>query len=910
MQPVNQCLVTHRLQAPRNIRRAAPLKPQEICSPSASILRFLDTSCAKVRLICIPNSRNLFRSWTVLRTLTAQIQHVSARVLGPQLASLLRWGIRLPLPRENTIGETGRLKRTASFWSRSLARHVALSALFLVVYLLLSEPWVIFVSHLGWSAWYPATGLSLALLLSVSPWYAVLAGLADGLAGGFIYHQPLWCFGQTVGVLFVAFWYGGAAYLLRGPLRVDPALRRGRDVVCYIFVTMAAALCATVTGVLCLIGDHSISMHQAWSAALAWFIGDGIGLVGLAPFLLIHVFPSVRRWLGLAERRRNPRYAHRAYAHAGEWHVVEAIGQAVSIPAILWIMFAPHWAHLELFYLAFIPILWLAMRSGIRLVVVGTLALNFGIVVSMHLFPTSSVLAKIGLLMLVVSASGLVVGATVSERERLGAKLRERTTYLNSLFENSPLGIVVLNPDGRVDLVNEAFTQLSLYQSSDLMGRDLDSVFVPDRTVEAPTSWSAHLLGSRPQHQITRRHRKDGSIVYVELHAVPLVIDGVARGAYTICKDISEQIRSSEAEREHAKSLNLLVKELEIQTDQMLALNDMAGLLECCATTKEAGTVVAQSIPKFFPEATSGTLYTFKASRNLVEAAVSWGNPPQAEPLFTPQDCWALRRGQPHMSGAGKRDIVCPHLEGLPVARHLCLPMVGQGETLGIICIEFPCNGEFDGPLHAQARLGVTVASQIALSLASLRLRENLRDQSIRDPLTGLFNRRFMQESLEREIIRSRRKNHPLSLLFLDIDHFKRFNDTFGHDAGDFVLQSVADVLRNYFRGDDVACRCGGEEFAVILPESLAHDAASRADGLRNELRELKLQHRNTRLGPISVSVGVAAFPEHSSTSEELLKVADQCLYQAKTSGRDRVIMASMKPSANTSLIVGAPEFV
>jgi diguanylate cyclase (GGDEF)-like protein len=161
-----------------------------------------------------------------------------------------------------------------------------------------------------------------------------------------------------------------------------------------------------------------------------------------------------------------------------------------------------------------------------------------------------------------------------------------------------------------------------------------------------------------------------------------------------------------------------------------------------------------------------------------------------------------------------------------------------------------------------------------------------------------LFNRRFMLESLERELVRARRRNHPLSLLFLDIDHFKRFNDTFGHDAGDFVLQSFADLLRGFFRGDDVACRCGGEEFAVILPESLAANSAIRADTLRNELKQLKLQYKGTRLGPISASIGIAAYPEHCATAEDLLKVADQCLYRSKAEGRDRVTIATVQQKA------------
>jgi diguanylate cyclase (GGDEF)-like protein len=184
------------------------------------------------------------------------------------------------------------------------------------------------------------------------------------------------------------------------------------------------------------------------------------------------------------------------------------------------------------------------------------------------------------------------------------------------------------------------------------------------------------------------------------------------------------------------------------------------------------------------------------------------------------------------------------------------------------------------------------VASQIALSLASLQLRETLREQSIRDPLTRLFNRRFLEESLERELQLASRKKQPLAVLFLDLDHFKRFNDTFGHDAGDMVLQSLADLFRTFFRATDLCCRYGGEEFAIILPESSSQDAGIRADALRSEVKGLRLQYKKQALGPLTLSAGVAAFPEHGSTSDELLKIADQCLYESKARGRDVVTVA------------------
>jgi diguanylate cyclase (GGDEF)-like protein len=233
--------------------------------------------------------------------------------------------------------------------------------------------------------------------------------------------------------------------------------------------------------------------------------------------------------------------------------------------------------------------------------------------------------------------------------------------------------------------------------------------------------------------------------------------------------------------------------------------------------------------------------------------------------------------------------------------------MVAQGNTVGVLHLEFENAAALRHDSGAESfracrqRLAVSAASQIALSLASLQLRETLREQSIRDPLTRLFNRRFLEESLDRELQLAGRKKHSLTVLFLDLDHFKRFNDTFGHDAGDMVLQSLADLFRDFFRSTDICCRYGGEEFAIILPESSSRDAALRADALRAEVKGLRLQYKKQPLGPLSLSAGVAAFPEHASTSEELLKIADQCLYQSKARGRDVVTMAGPQNACASS---------
>jgi diguanylate cyclase (GGDEF)-like protein len=198
------------------------------------------------------------------------------------------------------------------------------------------------------------------------------------------------------------------------------------------------------------------------------------------------------------------------------------------------------------------------------------------------------------------------------------------------------------------------------------------------------------------------------------------------------------------------------------------------------------------------------------------------------------------------------------------------------------------------GPQHllAHRQLAFTVADQVALALSNLRLQESLRDQAIRDPLTGLFNRRYMQESLDRELRRAQRRRMPMGVMMIDIDHFKRFNDTFGHAAGDALLTAVGALLQRQTRAEDIACRYGGEEFALILLDASAEDTEERAKLLRDETARLRVEYGQQPLGNVTISVGVAVFPEHGETAEALLKASDAALYRAKAGGRDRVMVA------------------
>jgi diguanylate cyclase (GGDEF)-like protein/PAS domain S-box-containing protein len=783
-----------------------------------------------------------------------------------------------------------------------ILRHAILAVALLCLYLFLSRPEIILISNLGFTAWYPAVGLVFAAMLGVSPRYLPVLVLGDILASLIIYHQPIYSWSVVPAAVVGTSIYALAAYVLQHTVKIDRSLSQLSDVLRYLSVTMAAAIFATVTGVACLVADGTVKRDQVWYSAIDWYIGDAVGLLSIAPFLLIYVFPWIRRKLFEPSGKGRPGEAFaRTPSRIGIAEVLEAAGQVVSILLFLWILFGPL-APKQYFYLGFVPIIWIAMRHGVERAVIGLLVLNFGIVLALRFFPAPpQILTQIGFLMLVVSATGLIVGSAVTERRRVGEELNERTIFLNSLVESSPFGIVVQDLSGTVQLCNDAFANLYGYQRSEVVGQNLDGLIVAPESREAASALTAQVNSGREVHQTLSRKRKDASLVDVDTHAIPMIQGGRVHAVYIIYNDISVQVRAAAAAVEHARSLNELVGELQVRTNEMTALNELGSLLQSSATVEEVFAVVGSSGKKLFVTSQGGALYLFKSSRNLLELSASWGTADNTGKTFAPPSCWSLRRGQPHWSQYSEETIRCAHLKGAAVADYLCVPLIAQGDTLGVLQLAYGLrqNGVgtagIDGMRPSERRLGEAAASQIALSLASLRLRESLRDQSIRDPLTGLFNRRFMQESLDREMLRVTRKNRSLAIIFIDIDHFKRFNDVFGHEAGDEVLRSMADFFRTHFRGDDIICRYGGEEFAIILPESSAQDAASRAELLRVAARNLKLKHNNVTLDPVTLSAGIAGYPEHASSAGELLQVADACLYEAKRAGRDRIILANAK---------------
>jgi diguanylate cyclase (GGDEF)-like protein len=312
-------------------------------------------------------------------------------------------------------------------------------------------------------------------------------------------------------------------------------------------------------------------------------------------------------------------------------------------------------------------------------------------------------------------------------------------------------------------------------------------------------------------------------------------------------------------------------------------LGGMAHRMQAARTDDELAQIIRVFVPRVLP-GIPGALYAHNNSRNLLVPIAGWGGWQPDGDGFAPDQCWALRRGQGHHVDTPGGDIVCAHVEDADAVYH-CEPLLAGGEVIGTLYLL--------GRVEEEHRFRLTVmAENIASALVNQRLQRGLREQTIRDPLTSLFNRRYMEETLALEIARAARSGAPLSLVMCDVDHFKRFNDEFGHDAGDAVLQAVAAEMRNRFREGDVVCRFGGEEFTIIAPGSSAEELMPRVELVRQAITEISLRHGDRTLGSTSMSFGIATWRQGMDRSgATLIKAADTALYQAKREGRNRAVV-------------------
>jgi diguanylate cyclase (GGDEF)-like protein/PAS domain S-box-containing protein len=457
-----------------------------------------------------------------------------------------------------------------------------------------------------------------------------------------------------------------------------------------------------------------------------------------------------------------------------------------------------------------------------------------------------------------------------------------------AVIESSADSIIRTSLDETILSWNKAAERAYGYTAKEAIGQPILLIIPPDRKEEREHLMERVLQGGAVQDFETVRVRKDGTRVDVALTISP-VQDRTGRivAMSTIARDIAQRKQAEEALRES-------VDKLERSTHQLRILTEMGHLLQASSTPADAYAVTARFTQTLIP-ATAGALYVYSPQTKDLEIVSRWGELQPDDPEFlTPDQCWGLRTGRAHFVENSQTSLLCRHLPNPPPACYLCAPMIAHGETYGLLHLRLaaPPPGSAGEASAKSVELpwpATSIAEQLALAVANMNLREALRAQSIRDPLTGWFNRRYMEETLEREISRAARNRRPLAVIMLDVDNFKQFNDTHGHEAGDLALQILCETLKSHIRSEDVACRLGGDEFVLVLPDTAAELATQRAEELRKAVARMDVQYQGRLLEPMILSFGVATFPENGRTLKDLLRASDNALFRAKDEGRDAI---------------------
>lgn len=466
-----------------------------------------------------------------------------------------------------------------------------------------------------------------------------------------------------------------------------------------------------------------------------------------------------------------------------------------------------------------------------------------------------------------------------------GPESNELTQYYAQLIaEHSTDPIAILDGSACVEWCNTAYEQVTGYSFEETVGRTPGEMLTgPNTDREVMREFLRAGFHGRSVRREVVQYRKSGEAYWAEIELTPILNakDQVAN-FLVIARDVSER-KALERDRELAQETERsrqAERRVLAKTSEWLyaarSLDDLYNVVETCA-------------PKLMPMS-NGALYIYSNSRDILDLAVSWGESP-APDYIEPDDCWSLRRGRSYHYGNEDIEFPCAHYhEGIKSS--FCLPLLAHGETIGMLwCYADESNGE--GALdHARYwDVALMLAEQISLTIANVRLRQELQDRSVKDPLTALWNRRYFLDSLRREKARADSNELGFALISIDIDHFKRFNDHHGHDAGDLVLRRVASELVETAGAAGIVCRVGGEELAVICPDLDEVAAMSMAHSLLNAIKRIEIVYQGEILPCVTFSAGVATYPSDHSSIDDLMRHADNALYQAKREGRDRVIL-------------------
>ena len=466
-------------------------------------------------------------------------------------------------------------------------------------------------------------------------------------------------------------------------------------------------------------------------------------------------------------------------------------------------------------------------------------------------------------------------------------------TDFRIVAEDAPVMLWLTNAVGKVVFTNSKWKKFVSGAADDkISGNAWMDALHPDDIEPCMKTFNEAFLQHLSFQMEYRLRRADGQYRYVLDTGEPyLNKEGQFSGFIGSSTDITDR-------KNHENQLRLSQLELTQHNQEMQYINELNSYLQVCLSLQETHSIIEHYAKKIFADYT-GVLYLFDENHSVVETAARWGDAEcLSQTVISQDDCWGLRQGKVHVVDGTNEGIVCSHIHGSCDNGYVCAPVIAQGEMIGVLTVTLGVKdtsneiGKLRTSVESRARLIAMAADNLAMALVSLKLREALRSRSVRDPLTKLFNRRYLEETLSRELSNGKRTNHQLGIIMIDIDHFKKYNDTHGHDAGDFVLTEIADLIRAKLRAGDIPCRYGGEELILVMPGATKEITATRAEYLREAIEKHELIYQGKNLSGVTASFGVSAHPSDGDSAASLIKAADSALYKAKDGGRNRVVLA------------------
>ncbi|KTD07639.1 diguanylate cyclase [Legionella jamestowniensis] len=512
--------------------------------------------------------------------------------------------------------------------------------------------------------------------------------------------------------------------------------------------------------------------------------------------------------------------------------------------------------------------------------------------------------AQIGSMLLIIGSTlgiiFLIIPFILANIELINRKIiehknRHTRTHLRQIIESAKDMIAALDSKNRFEIFNAAYQRefRQLFGKTLSIGMDINNILsdLPQNKQYLIDIWKSSLQADETVQVVEVEHEHGKRTYELSASQIKNEHNEIKGVVHTVCDITNRVIEHSKLQKSYEK-LSEGMQALQLKNEQITLLVDMSDIMLAANSQEELSKIMAKFAHSLLTFS-NGYLFIMHPSKNYLEKAARWGNPHTQESIITPERCWAIRLGRMHYIKKAEMELVCEHIDtsakNLPA--FICVPLMAQNDIYGLLYIEVS-DSSFN--LNEETRLIITAFAELtALALANVRLRENLRYQSIRDPLTGLYNRRYLEDALFKQIHQAERSQFPFALLMLDVDHFKKINDNYGHDAGDSALREIAKILEGHTRQSDIIARYGGEEFIIMLHNIDLDKAKKYAEKIRIAVSKLQIKYGAQPVVPITVSIGIAVFPTDSKNKEELIELADKALYVAKTSGRNKVVAIS-----------------